>query len=138
LVLSQSYHREDKRTSVEALQLVTPTLTRPPVPGPAALASSWPLITALVLGLALIAGGVIWYVRSQQAGTFRPYEPPGYRHTQGRRIVRTSRASRIRPRPIALPPDDTQDAAGFCTQCGKPLQPDDIFCSRCGTRVKGK
>jgi hypothetical protein len=136
--LSLRYHREDNRTSTAALQLVTPASTRPPAPTPvAAISSSWPLVVALAAGLALITGGVIWHVRSQQAETFRPYEPPGFRHTKGRRSVRTSRAPRPRPRPAVSPsPEASQDSAGFCTQCGKPLRPDDIFCSRCGARVK--
>jgi len=137
-VFSISYHREDKRTSAEALQLVTPV----PTPKPAALpvakeATPWLLIAALGVGLILIIGGVVWYLRSQQAQTFRPYQPPSLR--KGRRSVRTSRAPRSRPRPAAtLTVEETETATGFCTQCGKLLQPDDAFCSRCGTRVKGK
>jgi hypothetical protein len=138
--LSLSYHREDKRTSTEALQLVTPAPTLPPARTlAAATSSSWPLIVALVVGLALIVGGVIWCVRSQQAETFHPYEPPGFRRTKRHRSVRTSRAPRPRPRPaVPPPPEASQDLAGFCTQCGTPLRFDDVFCSRCGARVKGK
>ena len=143
LTLSLGYRREDKRTSVEALQLVTPVPTRAPASNPAtASPSSWLLIAALAVGLALIAGGVVWYVRSQRAETFRPYEPPAFRRAKGRRSVRTSGATRSRPqpRPIVEPPGEAEDSTGFCTQCGKPLRPDDIFCSRCGARrsVKGK
>jgi len=137
-VFSIGYHREDKRTSAEALQLVTPV----PTPKPAALpvakeATPWLLIAALGVGLILMIGGVVWYLRSQQAQTFHPYQPPALR--KGRRSVRTSRAPRTRPRPAAmLTVEETDSAAGFCTQCGKLLRPDDVFCSRCGTRVKGK
>jgi hypothetical protein len=138
--LSLSYHREDSRTSTSALQLVTPVPARPPAPTPvAAVSSSWPLIVALVAGSALVIGGVIWYVRSQRAETFRPYEPPGFRRTKGRKSVRTSRAPRPRPRPaLSSSPEASPGSAGFCTQCGKVLRPDDVFCSRCGARVKGK
>ncbi len=137
-VFSSSYHREDKRTSAEALQLVTPVPTPKPATLPVAKeATPWLLIAALGVGLILIIGGVVWYLRSQQAQTFRPYQPPALR--KGRRSVRTSRAPRPRPRPAAaLTVEETDSATGFCTQCGKLLQPDDAFCSRCGTRVKGK
>ena len=137
-VFSMSYHREDKRISVEALQLATPAPTPNPVPLPASKeATPWLLIAALGVGLILIIGGVVWYVRAQQAQTFRPYQPPALR--RGRRSVRTSRAPRSRPRPAAaLTVETTETPTSFCTQCGKPLQPDDTFCSRCGTRVKGK
>jgi hypothetical protein len=137
-VFSIGYHREDKRTSAEALQLATPA----PTPKPAALpvakeATPWLLIAATGVGLILILGGVVWYLRSQQAQTFRPYQPPALR--KGRRSVRTSRTPRSRPRPAAtLTVEETETATSFCTQCGKPLRPDDAFCSRCGTRVKGK
>jgi len=137
-VFSMSYHREDKRTSVEALQLATPAPTPRPAPLPAAKeAAPWLLIAALGVGLVLIIGGVIWYIRTRQARTFRPYQPPALR--RGRRSVRTSRAPRSRPRPAAaLTVETTETTTSYCTQCGKPLQPDDTFCSRCGTRVKGK
>ncbi len=145
LAISLSYHREDNRTSIQALQLVTPVPTRPAAAtSPAAAVSSqWPLIIALVMGLALIVGGVAWYVRSQRTETFRPYQPPKYSRAKGRRSVRTSRAPRSRPRPTAaatvtLTPETSDDAPTFCTQCGRSLRPDDVFCPRCGTRVKGR
>ena len=145
LAISLSYHREDTRTSIEALQLVTPVPTRPAAatsPAPAAF-SQWPLLLALGMGLALIIGGVTWYVRSQRAETFRPYQPPQYSRAKGRRSVRTSRAPRLRPRPtsaatVTLTPETSEDAPAFCTQCGRSLRPDDVFCPRCGTRVKGR
>jgi zinc-ribbon domain len=140
LTLSLSYRREDKRTSVEALQLATPVPTQPPVPSVVtATESSWLLVVALAVGLALMAGGVLWYARSRRAVAFRPYEPK-FRHAQGRRSVRTSGGKRPRPQPrraVTAPAETSQDA-GFCTQCGKPLRSDDVFCSRCGGRVKGR
>ena len=145
LAISLSYHREDKRTSIEALQLVTPVPTPPAAAtSPAAAASlQWPLIIALVVGLALIVGGGVWYVRSQRSETFRPYQPPRYSRAKGRRSVRTSRGPRSRPRPTAtatvtLTSETSDDAPAYCTQCGNSLRPDDVFCSRCGARVKGR
>ncbi|MCK4847853.1 MAG: zinc-ribbon domain-containing protein, partial [Candidatus Heimdallarchaeota archaeon] len=26
--------------------------------------------------------------------------------------------------------------ANYCDKCGKPLNPDDIFCNNCGTQIK--
>jgi len=144
LSISLSYHREDKRSSVEALQLITPVPTRPATASPAAAVSSeWPLMITLVVGLALIVGGVVWYARSQRAETFRPYRPPKYDRAKGRRTVRTSSAPRSRPRPptaasVTLVSGASEDVPTYCTQCGQPLRPEDMFCSRCGERVKGK
>ena len=138
--LTLSYHREDQRTSVEALQLVTPVPTRQPIAVPATDTSpAWPLFAALGVGLALIAGGVVWYIRSQSTQRFRPYEPPRYAHTKGRRSVRTSGASRARPPPVAMRiAEDEPEEKLFCTQCGRQLNLDDTFCPRCGTRVREK
>jgi hypothetical protein len=141
LALTVSYHREDKRTSVEALQIATPEPTRQPVTVPAVESSAtlWPFIAALVVGLALIVGGVIWYLRSRQPSqAYRPYQPPRYAQASGRKSVRTSRAPRSRPRPVAVRLEDETDEKIFCTQCGRQLNADDAFCPRCGTRVKGK
>ena len=145
LAISLSYHREDKRTSIEALQLVTPVPTRPAVATrpAAAVSSQWPLFIALGVGLALIVGGVAWYVRSQGTEAFRPYQPPRFSRAKGRRSVRTLRAPRSRPRPTAaatvtLTSETGDDAPAYCTQCGQSLRPDDVFCPRCGTRVKGR
>jgi ribosomal protein L32 len=51
-----------------------------------------------------------------------------------------------RPTPVETSPDDeiealiakrrrerAEKAAGFCPQCGKPVQQSDRFCSKCGT-----
>jgi len=140
LPITLSYHREDKRTSVEALQLVTPAPTRQPVSIPTPTSPpSWPLIIALAVGLVLIIGGGVWYLRSRPKSKFRPYQPPRYSHANGRRSVRTGRAARARPRPVAMRiAEDEPEEKIFCTQCGKQLLPDDTFCSHCGTRVKGK
>jgi hypothetical protein len=139
--IALSYHREDTRTSTTALGLETPEPTRQPIASPttATSPSVWPLIAAIVVGLALIVGGIVWYIRSLRADKFRPYEPPRYSRSKGRRSVRTSRAPRSRPRPVAVRlVENEPDEQVFCTQCGKQLNPDDTFCSRCGTRVKGK
>ncbi len=140
LPITLVYHREDQRTSVQALQLVTPAPTQPAseIAG-IDLPSSWPLTAALAVGVALIAGGIVWYLRSQSASRFRPYTPPRYVKKSGRRSVRTGGAPRARPRPVAMRLIENEpELKVFCTQCGKQLTPEDTFCSRCGTRVKGR
>ena len=140
LPITLTYRREDQRTSVEALQLATPAPTRQLVSIPAASTTSqWPLVVALGVGLALIFGGVVWYLRSRSKQAYRPYAPPRYTHPKGRRSVRTASAPRARPQPVAMRlVEDEPEEKIYCTQCGKPLNADDTFCSRCGTRVKGK
>jgi uncharacterized membrane protein YvbJ len=34
--------------------------------------------------------------------------------------------------------EDEPEEKIYCTQCGKQLNAEDTFCSRCGTRIKGK
>lgn len=133
-VFSISYNRQDKRTSVEALQLATPVGVSPTVPVPVDDAlPAWLVVMVVAVAVALMGGAAVWYTRSQRARAFRPYEPPALR--KGRRSVRTSRSSRTRSRLVA---PETEPEAGFCTQCGNPLRLEDVFCSRCGARVKGK
>jgi hypothetical protein len=134
-VFSIRYTRQDKRTSVEALHLATPVPASPPAPVSAAdELPAWLIAVLAIVLAALLGGGGIWYVRSQRARAFRPYEPPALR--KSRKSVRTSRPPRARPRPATVP--ELEPETGFCAQCGKPLRPEDIFCSRCGARVKGK
>jgi hypothetical protein len=38
------------------------------------------------------------------------------------------------PASAALP---DQEQLGFCPQCGRSVAPDDLFCSRCGRRLRG-
>ena len=146
VVFSANYTRQDKRPSVQVLQLATPApASRVATPSAQAGTQNWPLIILLVAGLVLVvAGGAVWYTRSQQTSALRPYKPPAFRHEH--KSVRTSRAPRARPRPaatitptsITTRPEAVEAKTAFCTQCGKSLQPDDLYCSRCGTRVKGK
>lgn len=139
LPIALNYRREDTRTSAEALQIVTPAPSRTAVlPTSTGSPSQWVLVVALVLGAALITAGVIWYIRTQRTETFRPYQPPKYSGSPGRRSVRTSRTSRSRPRPVVMHLAEHEEEKVFCTQCGKALKADDAFCSRCGTRLKGK
>ncbi len=141
LPITLNYHREDTRTSAEALQLATPA----PAPSQTAVSpvstgspTQWALLVALVVGVALITAGVIWYIRTQRTESFRPYQPPKYGQGRGRRSVRTSRAPRARPRSVAMHLPEHEEEQIFCTQCGRALKVDDTFCSRCGTRMKGK
>jgi len=134
--LTLSYNRQETRTSAELLQLITPAPTRPPTFSGLTLQAWWPLVAVLVIVLVLVAGGALWLTRPRPK-SFRPYEPPTLRHLRGRRSARPRPVRRPPPRPIIEALSEDAEAS-FCTQCGKPLQPDDIFCSRCGTRVKGK
>ena len=76
-------------------------------------ALKWVLIAVVLLlvgGLALVGGGVFWYVQQTRPAPQRARRAPG-------------RA-----------PGD-QRSKRFCTNCGEPVSRGDRFCRSCGERV---
>jgi hypothetical protein len=69
-----------------------------------------PVLIAVALAL-MALGGFAWWSRGRNAMEPAP--------------ARTDNARRRQPR---------QGATGFCVQCGRGLEADDVFCPRCGTR----
>jgi hypothetical protein len=71
-----------------------------------------------ILGVALIAGGAVWY---WQTGKSRQEEQPRRRH-----------------RPAVL--SEVEEAGGhiYCHQCGKRAGPGDRFCRTCGTKLRSE
>jgi hypothetical protein len=126
---SVSYVKTDDVLSVSQVapqpapeaQLPAPD-TSPSPAGSAPLIGILPIGLA-VLGVALLAGGIFFYWRSGRSADVSPPAEPA-RLASRPRASRAERAAQQR-----------QDAAGYCTNCGNPLQPGDKFCRECGTPV---
>jgi len=84
------------------------------------------VIGSAALGLALVGGGVTWYLRRKPAGRAK---------TRGGRAARRARAERAPAKP-AVPGAASAAGAGFCTQCGQRHRPGDRFCRQCGAPVR--
>lgn len=72
-------------------------------------------------GILLIAGGLFWYWRTNNAG----------KQAKEKAVRRHERASAVEA--------EASGSAGplaFCHQCGKKASPGDVFCRSCGTRLK--
>ncbi|MGH2618946.1 MAG: zinc ribbon domain-containing protein [Anaerolineales bacterium] len=104
-----SYRKADAILTVEALQ---------PLGEPAPATSGSSDASALLpwvlggLGLAVIVGGIVYYLRSRPA-------PPAPRRRRSAPSQPTIEASAI-----------------FCHQCGSKAQVSDRFCRNCGTRLR--
>jgi len=46
-----------------------------------------------------------------------------------------NRQNTAAPPPAAPPPGTPPAGGGFCSGCGKPMNPGEKFCAGCGTRV---
>jgi hypothetical protein len=86
--------------------------------GRTSLTSALPFLLGLV-GLALIAGGGVWYWRS------------------GRQNARPTRTRRTRRKsPAARTANEAAEVNVYCHQCGKRAAPGDRFCRTCGTQLR--
>ena len=117
-----------KSSSTLSSTRVTASPTQAAAAAPAGLTFASPWLWGgvgaglLVFGL---AGWALWRLRTPQDELPR-------RSTRRRRPVRLNGARRS-----DLPRDSAPSrAAGFCTQCGQRLLPDDHFCRSCGTPVR--
>jgi hypothetical protein len=111
--LSVSYARTTDRFSADFVGSQTP-LGTPGSPGGGTpdLAAYLPW-ALLAIGLVLMAGGAIYYVR----------------------MMRPSDRSRRRHRPTT-PGSDGEPATVYCHNCGAPATATDSFCRRCGTALR--
>ncbi len=84
--------------------------------------SAWVPWVLGIIGAGLIFGGIVWFWRS---GRQRP--------------VRPARRSRSRASGSTPQADATVDeAAVYCSQCGKRASPGDLFCRSCGAQLRSK
>lgn len=99
----------------------------PSAPIPQGTASDLNLSTWLpwilgILGAGLIIGGIVWF---WQTGRQRP---------AARTIRRRSKAEAYQPDKSSV----SDEAAIYCSQCGKRALPGDQFCRSCGTPIRSK
>lgn len=99
---------------------------------PALVAS---VIVGLV-GIALVGAGLVWYARSRREVTASPARPRQLRRPKGH----PPRPKEVRPfeglRSGTGQPSISSTPAAFCHECGNRLQPEDVFCRSCGTKVR--
>jgi hypothetical protein len=73
-----------------------------------------------IIGAGLIIGGVVWFWRT---GRQRPSKQPRRRHARTEAITPATEQA-------------TDEAAVYCSQCGKRASPGDQFCRSCGTPIR--
>ncbi len=99
----------------------------PSAPIPQGTASDLNLTTWLpwilgILGAGLIIGGIVWFWQTGR-------QPPA-----SRRSRRRSKAEAYQPEKSS----GSDEAAVYCSQCGKRALPGDQFCRSCGTPIRSK
>ena len=114
--LSVTYERTTDQLSADFVQAQTPIGTPQPAGGRTPDLVRYLPWALLALGLALMGGGAIYYIR-----TMRP-----------------SRRERRRHPPAAADPDGGEDSAAtvYCHNCGARAGPSDRFCRSCGTQLR--
>lgn len=129
--LDLSYQKADSRLSVDVIGTPAPSgaAQAAAASSPAAAPGvSLPLIVAgAIAGVALIGGGLTWYLRSAR---------PAPAASRPRRASHQGRQRRRAASPVASSgPGRAPVTARFCTQCGKSLLSGDRFCRNCGSPV---
>jgi len=112
-----SYSKETAGLSVDTTGAAGPLATPAPARGAAVDVQAALPWLVLVAGLALIGGGVIYYLRTRV----------------------DERPPRPRPRPVARPedrPNEIDASPVFCHNCGTQASASDRFCRRCGTALR--
>ncbi len=115
--LSFSYTRSSDQLSADLVQAQTPIGTPEAAGGRTPNLVGYLPWALLGLGLALMVGGAVYYVR-----TLRP----------------SSRGRRRHPRPAADEAEGGEEEASpvYCHNCGARASASDRFCRRCGTQLR--
>lgn len=111
-----SYVVESPVLSAPATNTPAATATATPAPAGGGFLGDLSLWWLLAIPAALALLGGAWYL-GRQAGSGRRRKP---------RPARTAKAGAAQ----------NGGAAAFCHHCGQPAQPGDVFCRKCGTRLK--
>ncbi len=115
--------------SVGAGVVVTPQLTVPEV---APVGTTWPIVAAAAGALLIGIGiGIFLATRRREASPSQKTRTRRSRR-QSRQSEALSAVDRLEPVEPAL----AGGAAGYCTECGRPLLPGDQYCRGCGSRVR--
>jgi hypothetical protein len=115
--VSFTYNKTTSQLSVDALGGATALATPTPASRPPLDVRSFLPWLLLIAGLALIAGGVIYFLRTRSDD--RPIRP------------------RHRPSRAAAESDDRVDASPvFCHNCGTQATATDRFCRQCGAALR--
>ncbi|MEJ2757543.1 MAG: zinc ribbon domain-containing protein [Anaerolineales bacterium] len=115
--LSLSYTKNDTTLATESFVPNSGTTASEPATVGALPVWGWVLIG---VGVVVIAGGAVFYIRSNRKAT-----PSKYKARKQR-----SAASKPAVKPAA-------QGAVFCHQCGTRAETGDKFCRECGTRLRG-
>lgn len=118
-----TYIKRDNILSVEQVQL-EPAASLSEARGQTSWADWLPWVLGGV-GLALILGGVVWYLYADCNN--RQVRRQRQRHKPVRRVVS--------PPEVQVAPEQEAQAR-FCPQCGSRAQPGDRFCRQCGAKLR--
>jgi len=114
--------------------ILTASTVKPPAAEPISIATpaatssnNQTLIVTIIaaISVVLIFGGVIWVVRNREESSASPESTPPHRKEKGHP-----------PRPKEVNPTRSATSATFCHQCGEAAAPEDIFCRKCGTKIR--
>ncbi len=122
--ISLDYQKPDNSLSAQKLQIRPSTPITENTKGRVGFlgSGSWStvlILFAVLLGVLLIAGGLIWYSRIEK----RPVAQPSHRRR------RAAPAPELSDLPAG-------DRIVYCQQCGNRAGPDDQFCRACGVRLR--
>lgn len=115
----QTINIQAKYTKTDPNPSVAPQTTAIPTPAPAGGTSSNIFVIAgiVMLGLGAVLGFFVWQQRTRQVEQATTKMSPRQFQRQRRLARGTLPANKV-----------------FCTQCGHPLDADDNFCPKCGTK----
>ena len=138
ITLDLTYTKNDSSLTVSS-QPPAVSATVSPSTASAVQPASPALVAAVIVGLAgiaLVGAGLAWVARSRREAAASPIMP---------RQPRRPKGHPPRPKEVKLPeglrsgasqPSGSSAPAAFCHACGNRLQPDDVFCRNCGTKVR--
>lgn len=137
--VSMSYTKTDSRTSCEIIGEDKCKPQDQQATGSSSTSSSsggglgTPELLLIVLVGVIIAGGTVWYFTQR-----RPQPAVARAGAAGARPAAPRPRAAVPESPAEEPPPPAGDgtAAGYCTRCGEPSEPEDRFCSHCGTRLR--
>ena len=115
-VYSSSYTNLNAETSLHFDIVYTREETKPALSSPSSVGSSNYSYVWWILGVLVVGGAIVWFLKSQQAERV----PVSGKRRERRQAARQRRSSGNR----------------FCTNCGQPLDASDKFCPSCGDKVR--